>query len=129
MTGIKIGESPKALIDDLSESMLTAFDAAPLIDAYDVYQHLMDYWAENMQDDVWMIATDGWHALQDDKPNVDLIPTALVVARYFAAEQQAVEALEAERDAITRQMEEQDGARRRRWPAGGSQDRQGQAHR
>ncbi len=108
MTGIKIGESPKALIDDLSESMLTAFDAAPLIDAYDVYQHLMDYWAETMQDDVWMIATDGWQAVQDGKPNVDLIPTALVVASYFAAEQRAVEALEAERDTITRQMEEQD---------------------
>jgi type I restriction enzyme M protein len=46
--------------------------------------------------------------LQDGKPNRDLIPTALVVARYFAAEQQAVETLEAGRDAITRQMEEQE---------------------
>ena len=26
---------------------------APLIDPYDVYQHLMDYWAETMQDDAW----------------------------------------------------------------------------
>jgi type I restriction enzyme M protein len=108
LTGIQLGDRPKALIENLSESLLQAFDAAPLIDAYDVYQHLMDYWAEVMQDDVWMVATDGWQAVQDGKPNVDLIPTALVVARYFAAEQQAVEALEAERDAITRQMEEQD---------------------
>ncbi|MHB8949686.1 MAG: type I restriction-modification system subunit M [Rhodoferax sp.] len=110
LTGIQVGDRPKALIETLSESLLKtfqAFEAAPLIDAYDVYQHLMDYWAETMQDDVWMIATDGWQALQDGKPNLDLIPTALVVARYFAAEQQAVEALEAERDAITRQMEEQ----------------------
>jgi type I restriction enzyme M protein len=108
LTGIQLGDRPKALIEKLSESLLQAFDAAPLIDAYDVYQHLMDYWAETMQDDVWMIATDGWQAVQDGKPNVDLIPTALMVSRYFAAEQQAVEALEAERDAITRQMEEQD---------------------
>jgi type I restriction enzyme M protein len=108
MTDIQIGERPKDLIHDLSESLLTAFDAAPLLDAYDVYQHLMDYWLETMQDDVWMISLDGWLAVQDGKPNVDLIPTALVVARYFASEQQAVEALEAERDAITRQMEEQD---------------------
>ncbi|MBP7492795.1 MAG: SAM-dependent DNA methyltransferase [Rhodoferax sp.] len=111
LTGIQVGDRPKALIETLSESLLKtfqAFEAAPLIDAYDVYQHLMDYWAETMQDDVWMIATDGWQALQDGKPNVDLIPAGLVVARYFAAEQQAVEALEAERDAITRQMEEQD---------------------
>ncbi len=108
LTGIQLGDRPKALIEKLSESLLQAFDAAPLIDAYDVYQHLMDFWAETMQDDVWMIATDGWQAVQDGKPNVDLIPTALVVARYFAAEKVAVEALEAERDAITRQMEEQD---------------------
>ena len=111
LTGIQVGDRPKALIQTLSESLLKtfqAFEAAPLIDAYDVYQHLMDYWAETMQDDVWMIATDGWQAVQDGKPNVDLIPTALVVARYFAAEQQAVEALEAERDTITRQMEELD---------------------
>ncbi len=108
LTGIQLGDRPKALIEKLSESLLQAFDAAPLIDAYDVYQHLMDYWAETMQDDVWMIAADGWQSLQDDKPNVDLIPTALMVTRYFAAEQQAVEALEADRDTITRQMEEQD---------------------
>ena len=111
LTGIQMGDRPKALIEELSESLLKTFqtfEAAPLIDAYDVYQHLMDYWADTMQDDVWMIATDGWQAVQEGKPNVDLIPTALVVARYFAAEQQAVEALEAERDAITRQLEEQD---------------------
>ncbi len=108
LTGIQVGDRPKALIENLSESLLQAFEAAPLIDAYDVYQHLMDYWVETMQDDAWMIITDGWKAVQDGKPNTDLIPPALIVARYFAAEQQAVEALEVERDAITRQMEEQD---------------------
>ena len=88
--------------------LLGAFLEAPLLDAYDVYQHLMDYWAETMQDDAWMIATDGWKAVQEGKPNTDLIPPALIVARYFAAEQQAMEALQAARDAIGRQMEEQD---------------------
>ena len=68
----------------------------------------MDYWAETMQDDAWMIASDGWKALQEGKPNTDLIPPALIVARYFAAEQAAIEQREAERDAISRQMEEMD---------------------
>lgn len=106
LTGIQIGDRPKALIEDLSESLLAAFQAAPLIDAYDVYQHLMDYWAETLQDDAWMIAIDGWQALQDGQPNTDLIPPTLIVARYFAAEQQALEALQAARDAIARQLEE-----------------------
>ena len=68
----------------------------------------MDYWAETMKDDAWMIASDGWQAVQAGKPNTDLIPPALVVARYFAKEQKAIEQLEAERDAVGRQMEELD---------------------
>ncbi|MDB5955920.1 type I restriction-modification system subunit M [Ramlibacter sp.] len=110
LTGIQKGQRPNALIEDLSESLLAAFRAdaaiASLIDPYGVYQHLMDYWAETMQDDVWIIASDGWRAVQDGKPNKDLIPPALIVARYFAKEQRAIEQLEADRDALTREMEE-----------------------
>src|SRR5207248_5039237 len=51
---------PKALIETIAEDLLAIFRAAPLLDAYDVYQHLMDYWAETMQDDVYLIAADGW---------------------------------------------------------------------
>jgi type I restriction enzyme M protein len=112
LTGIEQGHRPNALIEALSESLLDTFRAhasiATLIDPYGVYQHLMDYWAETMKDDVWMIVSDGWQAVQEGKPNIDLIPPALVVARYFAKEQKAVEQLEAERDAFTRQMEELD---------------------
>ena len=35
--------------------LLDAFKTAPLLDAYDIYQHLMDYWTETMQDDVYLI--------------------------------------------------------------------------
>lgn len=112
LTGTQQGDRPKALIETLAESLLDTFrsnDAiASLIDPYGVYQHLMDYWAETMQDDAWMIASDGWKAVQDGKPNIDLIPPALIVARYFAADQAAIEQREAERDAISRQMEEMD---------------------
>ena len=45
------GGHPKALIETLSEDLLATFNAAPLLDAYSIYQHLMDYWAETMQDD------------------------------------------------------------------------------
>ncbi len=39
---------PKALIESIAEDLLTTFKRAPLLDAYDVYQHLMDYWAATM---------------------------------------------------------------------------------
>ena len=110
LMGLKQGDRPKALIDVLAESLLDTFKAnapiASLIDPYGVYQHLMDYWASVMQDDAWMIASDGWQAVQNGKPNTELIPPALVVARYFAADQKMVEQIEAERNAISRQIEE-----------------------
>ena len=123
LTGINQGDRPKALIDTLSESLLDTFRAdeaiASLIDPYGVYQHLMDYWAETMQDDVWMIVSDGWQAVQAGKPNTDLIPPALIVARYFAAEQPAIEQLRSR----ARRHQPPDGgdgrrARRRGWAAG-----------
>ena len=49
-----------------------------------------------------MIALDGW------KANSDLIPPQLIINRYFVADQQHIENLEAAREAITRQMEEMD---------------------
>ena len=111
-TGIQQGDRPNVLIDSLSENLLETFrshDAiATLIDPYGVYQHLMDYWEQTMKDDAWMIVSDGWQAVQDGKSNADLIPPALIVARYFAADQKAIEQLESERDAISRQMEELD---------------------
>jgi type I restriction enzyme M protein len=113
LTGIQLGDRPKELIDTLSEGLLAVFrdatQVATLIDPYGVYQHLMDYWTESLQDDAWMIASDGWKALQPDgKPNFDLIPAALIIARYFAEHQASIEKLEADRDVVSRQMEEMD---------------------
>jgi type I restriction enzyme M protein len=51
---------PKGLIETISEDLLERFRTVPLVDPYDVYQHLMDYWAETMQDDCYLIAAVGW---------------------------------------------------------------------
>ena len=97
---------PKQLIEALSEDLLATFAEVQLIDKYDVYQHLMSYWSEVMQDDAYLITGDGWEAGQD--AGSGLIPPQLIIARYFAGERDAIEQLEAERDAITRTMEEMD---------------------
>ena len=51
---------PKELIGTIAETLLAVFRQTPLLDPYDVYQHLMDYWAESMQDDTYLIAAEGW---------------------------------------------------------------------
>ncbi|MGV8814567.1 MAG: type I restriction-modification system subunit M [Gelidibacter sp.] len=52
----------KELIAEMSESLLQAFENNSLVEAYDLYQYLMSYWQEVMQDDVYSISLDGWKA-------------------------------------------------------------------
>ena len=132
LKGFAEGGHPKALIATVSESLLADFKAAPLLDAYDVYQHLMDYWAETLQDDAYLIAAVGWkegakpreilqvknkekklvwpedHDFKRGKRRFksDLIPAALVIDRYFAAERNVIAALEAELAGIEQQLDE-----------------------
>jgi len=102
---VSIGDHPKELIAALSEAILQLFADVQLIDPYDVYQHLMSYWGDTMQDDMYMLVADDWNALTEGKPNTDLIPPSLIVSRYFSAESEAIEELEAESDSVSRQME------------------------
>ncbi len=60
LRNIQEGDTPKTVITGLAEDLLDRFDDVPLIDKYDVYQHLMLYWAETMQDDLYLLAADGW---------------------------------------------------------------------
>lgn len=124
--------SPSALIHTLSEDLLARFAALPLIDGYDVYQHLMSYWDEVMQDDAGILAIDGWDAAKvirkverdEDKkfpeePDIklgggksaiylkaELIPPALIVARFFADEAAEIERLEVEVERLEAELAE-----------------------
>jgi type I restriction enzyme M protein len=126
--GLVAGSRPKALIEAVSEDLLETFHKAPLLDPYDVYQHLMDYWEETMQDDCYLIAADGWvkaaqpqliiedkskktkakpdFAIGKKKYSAELLPPDLLIARYYAKEQAAIEALEAEIAALEQELEE-----------------------
>jgi type I restriction enzyme M protein len=113
------GCHPKEVIGKLSEDLLEHYVGKDLVDRYDVYQHLMDYWAEVMQDDCYLIAMDGWTAetyriLEVNKKGkeidkgwaCDLVPKDLIVARYFAEKQGAIESQLAELEAALAQMTE-----------------------
>ena len=128
LSGVKAGSHPKEIIDTLSEDLLARFADLPLLSRYDVYQRLMDYWEETMQDDVYLVAAAGWveaarpRGIIEDKERkiketsdltikrrkykMDLIPPALIVARYFAAEQANIEALQVSREVAARELEE-----------------------
>ena len=119
LTGFGQGGHPKALIETIAEALLATFKAAKLLDAYDIYQHLMDYWAQTLQDDCYLIALEGWLArpariLETDKKGrskdkgwvCDLIPKQLIVARYFAPQQAAIELKQTELEAASASLAE-----------------------
>jgi type I restriction enzyme M protein len=124
LRSLSVGFQPKALIKEVSEDLLTHYTGKLLINKYDVYQHLMDYWVATMQDDCYLIAADGWKATtyrviqikkdKDGKPGkevdkgwtCDLVPKPLIVARYFAAEQKAITNLEVKLETLTAQLNE-----------------------
>lgn len=92
--------NPREMMESMAEDMLTLFQGGALIDKYDIYQHLMAYWAETMKDDVYIIMEDGWTA------DRELVPEELVVERFFAGERETIERLEAEMDEAARKREE-----------------------
>lgn len=120
---------PKAVIKELAENMLQTYQGKELVDSYAVYQHLMDYWAETMQDDLYEIAADGWAAgkvlmrltkkvkkkgkeKEEDKaiPGLAglegrLLPPELIIQEHFAAEQAALDALQSKIDSAVAEME------------------------
>lgn len=127
---------PADLITEMSEDFLELFKPVPLLDEYDAYQQLMTYWHDVMHDDVFLLMNDGWvdaakprqtiedkgRKLSEDpdlelgtgrkkiKYKMDLIPPALIVARYYADEQGRVDELNAELEsasaAVTEHAEE-----------------------
>jgi type I restriction enzyme M protein len=123
---------PNDLITDLGDDLLARFKSVPLLDEYDVYEQLMTYWHDVVHDDVFMVMNDGW--LEAAKPRtivvdrdrklsetpdlvvgtgrsavkykMDLIPPALIVARYFAKERAEADEFVTAAEEASRAVEE-----------------------
>jgi len=132
LKAIAPGDKPAEIVHSLAEDLLARFADVPLIDRYDVYQHLMTYWAQTMQDDVHILSQDGWPAARvlralarndegkfTEEPDLilgagraakrlkaELIPPDLIVARFFPSEKAALDKLEAAAEEAARAFEE-----------------------
>ncbi|MCI4674581.1 type I restriction-modification system subunit M [Candidatus Mycolicibacterium alkanivorans] len=119
LAGITADTRPNKLITTISDDLLARFKPTPLLDEYDVYEQLMTYWHDAMHDDVYLIMADGWQGaakprktIEDKerkltetpdlvvgsgrsatKYKMDLIPPAVIVARYFADDQAKIDEL------------------------------------
>ena len=133
LRGLEVNALPKEVIHTISEDLLARFANLPLLDPYDIYQRLLDYWDEEMQDDVYLIASDGWRAgrtlrsaYDKETPEFTIkkgkktfkyvgepIPASLVITKFFSTKQQELEQLEAEVSKLAerkKEFEEEHGA-------------------
>lgn len=121
---------PNHVITEISESLLKAFSNVPLLDKYDVYQVLMEYWDETMQDDVYAIYFGGYEAgreiayeyvtkkKKEHGVTVDvqtnktkgfegrLIPKDIVAKYFFSDTLNAINTLRSQLEDVTAAMEE-----------------------
>jgi type I restriction enzyme M protein len=101
--------APKSFIHQITEELLKQYHNKDLVDSYNVYQHVMDYWNETLKDDVYLVVEDGWTAnvrrvleknnkgKEIDKGwTCDLIPKELVVKKYLQEEYDNLTNLESE---------------------------------
>lgn len=102
---------PKDLIGEISQPLLTAINASPcLVDGYNAYDQLMNYWSDTMLDDCYLIADQGWKAelqLPIDKKGAvkktydytalqcDLLPVDIVIDEFFDTEKTTINKLAA----------------------------------
>ena len=123
---------PADLIATLGDDLLARFRDTPLLDEYDIYEQLLTYWDETMHDDVFLIMHHSWlgaakprkaivnndrklsempdlvigSGKNAEKFKTDLIPPALIVARWFADEQAHLDQLIAAAEEAARAVDE-----------------------
>ena len=117
LSEIKIGSKPKEIISQISKDLLEKFSKLELIDKYDVYQKLMTYWEETMQDDIFLISINGWDiSIFDIKNKKDtvtgwdskLIPKNIIIEKFFVKQKESLEELQEKFDSVSQQMQEID---------------------
>lgn len=99
MEALAIGFNPKDVIAQWGQQLLEATRSQQLVNPYHVYEILMNYWNEVMQDDCYMVSRDGWMASYDftkaknptfEDMTCDLLPIDIVVHKFFDKEYKVI---------------------------------------
>lgn len=132
LLGIESETNPKELIRMIAVMLLNAYESARLLDNYDVYDCLLNYWNAKLQDDVYAIKASGYDVGReieyeyaqkkakdengetisvDDTSKVKsfegaLIPREIIEAVYFADELAAINELLEQSAALEAELDE-----------------------
>lgn len=136
LLAIDTGADLKAMIRAIGQQLVRDYMDARMLDAYDVFDVLLNYWNERLQDDTYLIRALGYLAgreieyIYQEKKNADgekvktskvtgfdgvLIPKELIEVEYFAAQrshladlEQQIAASEAELERMLEEQPEED---------------------
>ena len=129
---IESDTNPKELIRTIAVKLLETYEFARLLDNYDVYDCLLNYWNAKLQDDVYIIKAGGYAVGReidyeyakkkqkdesgetvevDDRSKVKsfegaLIPKEIIEAVYFAEELAELSALMEQSGALEAELDE-----------------------
>ena len=132
LLGIQPDTNPKEFIRTIAAMLLDAYEPARLLDNYDVYDCLLNYWNAKLQDDVYAIKANGYEVGReieyeyaqkkakdengetisvDDTSKVKsfqgaLIPREIIEAVYFAEELAAINAFMEQSAALEMELDE-----------------------
>ena len=114
----KVGSNPKAGIQEWASKLLKdAKECGSFVDAYDAYEILMNYWAETLQDDCYLISRDGWKAelLPPAKKNAtwesyvcELLPVEIIARVKFGEELTSINLLKTHLEEVVQNITEID---------------------
>ena len=101
---ININSNVKQIIDTLADNILNTFNDDELIDKYEAYEYLMEYFNDTLKDDFYLIIENGWIpkiAFAQDKNgkikknefDSDLLPKEIVIDEFFKNENDKIESL------------------------------------
>ena len=109
MESLAIGFNPKDVIALWGQRLLEATEQQQLVNPYDVYEILMTYWNEAMQDDCYIISRDGWTVTYNftkaknptfEDMVCDLLTVNIVVSKFFDNELKAILQIRSEIDLL-----------------------------
>ena len=132
LLGINTNTDPKALVREISNKIWEQYKDVELLDNYDIYDCLLNYWNNKLQDDVYAIKTGGYEICRDidyeyaqkktkdengETISVDdttkvksfegaIIPKEIIENEYFRDEADAIRALVEQASKLDSDMDE-----------------------
>ena len=108
---------PKKLVRELGDMILKDYENSLIVDKYSVFDCLMNYWNETLQDDIYIIKADGYEAgrgvsYQYDKKGKlknfegEIIPSEIIEWEYCQDKWEEIEALADEIEYLNSEIED-----------------------